>query len=56
MVYNGHREMGLVLAVNFFPKKTSPGPSVAVNSTFPYLVETATSTYSDTAKMEQNCL
>ena len=25
MVYNGHREMGLVLAVKFPPKKTSPG-------------------------------
>ena len=25
MVYNGHREIGLVLASNFFPEKTSRG-------------------------------
>ena len=25
MVYNGQGEIGLVLAVKFFPKKTSPG-------------------------------
>ena len=25
MVYNGQGEIGLVLAVNFFAKKTSPG-------------------------------
>ena len=25
MVYNGHREFGLVLAINFLPEKTSPG-------------------------------
>ena len=26
IIYKGHREMGLVMALNFFPKKTSPGP------------------------------
>ena len=41
MVYNGHREMALVLAVKFPPKKTSPGCKVAVNSNLPYLVDTA---------------
>ena len=25
MVYNSHREIGLVLAIKFFPEKTSPG-------------------------------
>ena len=25
MVYNGHREIGLVLAIKFFPEKTSSG-------------------------------
>ena len=35
MIYNRRGEMGLVLAVNFFPKKTSPGSKVAVNPNFP---------------------
>ena len=26
IIYKGHREMGLVMALKFFPKKTSPGP------------------------------
>ena len=35
MIYNRRGEMSLVLAVNFFPKKTSPGSKVAVNPNFP---------------------
>ena len=26
IIYKGHREMGLVMALKFFPKKTSSGP------------------------------
>ena len=35
MIYNRRGEMGLVLAVNLSPKKTSPGSKVAVNPNFP---------------------
>ena len=38
IINTGHREKSLVVAVNFFPKKSSPGRQVAVNSNLPYMV------------------
>ena len=55
MIYKGHREMGLVLAPNFFSKKTSPGPQVALNSNLPYLVDTDHPNYSKGTGTVKNC-